>query len=307
MSKKISMKHLTIIMPKVPSLTNNDESKIISFFNKEIKKLKKNNDCLVSEPEIIEDIKQKIRKKIKENEDEYDKASCLRSSIGIHLDILPKHLLLNGDKEAWVYFTKNLLWQEKIITELFNLPEVPPRYSVIAPSSKSLGGLLALSTIWEKEEMSTIFRKYINLYFNDYKNSYKNAELHHLFVFVLYDLFKTKQLNEEYILMLPKNSIYKIFLSVWDTTDLELLSKVLYEICNQHIFSAMHTRTKFSEIFNFAFIPYEIKLIELLRKQHQLEIPTVNHPLLKTPLAEIPLKVPFWDVQQDEVLNMLNK
>nr|WP_314562027.1 hypothetical protein [uncultured Capnocytophaga sp.] len=301
------MKHLTVTIPEVPSFTTDNESQIISYFNKEIKKLKKDNDCLASKPEIIESIKQKIRKKNKENEDDYDKASCLRSSIGVHLDILPKHLLLNGDKEAWIYFTKNLLWQEKIITELFNLPQIPPRYSVIAPSSKSLGGLLALSTIWGKEEMSSIFRKYINLYFNDYKDSYKNTELHHLFVFTLYDLLKTKQLNEDFLTILPENTIYKTFLSIWDTTDLEFLSKVLYEVCNQHIFSTMHTPTKFSEIFNFAFIPYEIKLIELLRKQKQLETPIINHPLLKTPLAQIPLEVPFWEVQQDEVLNMLNK
>ena len=162
------MKHLTIAMPEVPSLTSDDERKIISFFNKEIKRFKKDNDCLSSTSEIIEDIKQRIRKKIKENEDGYEKASCLRSSIGIHLDTLPKHLLLNGDKEAWLYFTKNLLWQEKIIVELFSLPQIPPRYSVIAPSSKSLGGLLALSTIWGKEEMSSVFRKYIDLYFSDY-------------------------------------------------------------------------------------------------------------------------------------------
>ena len=35
------MKHLTITMPEVPSLTSDDEHKIISFFNKEIKRLKK--------------------------------------------------------------------------------------------------------------------------------------------------------------------------------------------------------------------------------------------------------------------------
>lgn len=301
------MKHLTITIPEVPSLTSDDERKIISFFNKEIKRLKKDDDCLSSESEIIEGIKQKIRKKIKENEDGYDKASCLRSSIGVHLDILPKHLLLNGHKEGWIYFTKNLLWQEKIITELFNLPKITPCYSVIAPSSKSLGGLLALSTIWKKEEMSAVFRKYIDLYFSDYKDSYKNGEQHHLFVFALYDLLKTKQLNEDFLTMLSEDTIYKKFLSVWDTNDLEILNKILYEICNQHIFSAMHTATKFSEIFNFAFIPYEIKLIELLRKEEQLETPIVNHPLLKTPLAEIPLEVPFWNVQQDEVLKMLNK
>ena len=299
------MKHLTIAMPEVPSLTSDDERKIISFFNKEIKRLKKDNDCLSSTSEIIEDIKQRIHKKIKENEDGYEKASCLRSSIGIHLDTLPKHLLLNGDKEAWLYFTKNLLWQEKIIIELFNLPQIPDRYSVIAPSNKSLGGLLALSTIWGKEEMSSVFRKYIDLYFSDYKDSYKNGEQHHLFVFALYDLLKTKQLNEDFLTILPENTIYKKFLSVWDSRDLELLGKVLYEICNQHIFSAMHTATKPCEIFNFAFIPYEIKLIELLRRQEQLETPIVNHPLLKTPLAEIPLEVPFWNVQQDEVLKML--
>ena len=158
-----------------------------------------------------------------------------------------------------------------------------------------------------KEEMSSVFRKYIDLYFSDYKDSYKKGEQHHLFVFALYDLLKTKQLNEDFLTMLPEDTIYKKFLSVWDTRDLEILGKVLYEICNQHIFSAMHTATKFSEIFNFAFIPYEIKLIELLRRQEQLKTPIVNHPLLNTPLAEIPLEVPFWNVQQDEVLKMLDR
>ena len=63
------MKHLTITMLEVPSLTSDDECKIISFFNKEIKRLKKDDDCLSSTSEIIEGIKQRIRKKFKENED----------------------------------------------------------------------------------------------------------------------------------------------------------------------------------------------------------------------------------------------
>ena len=60
------MKHLTITIPEVPSLTSDDERKIISFFNKEIKRLKKDDDCLSSISEIIEGIKQRIRKKIKD-------------------------------------------------------------------------------------------------------------------------------------------------------------------------------------------------------------------------------------------------
>ncbi|GAB0155197.1 hypothetical protein CHRYSEOSP005_04580 [Chryseobacterium sp. Alg-005] len=272
-----------------------EHKKIISEFKKQISKTKKED---VSEAEInqyYDLIKQSIQDDIKDGFKETI-ARNLTLGIGIHAGEHPKHLILNDQKEGWKYITRYLLWQEHILQKLFNYKEV---------TSRSVGCIIGLSFLWEMDDLAKLARDYFQLLFEEEKEKYKFKETHHLFMAILYDLSKTKEINQDLYSILPEDNIYKKFLDNWSTTNKELLKELLFEMCDFHIYSSLDLKDKFSEILSLNYIPYEIRMIEKIRKEQGLVNAQAEHPLLETPLAEIPDSKYEWDLSKDEVYQFL--
>ncbi|ARS42232.1 hypothetical protein CA265_22255 [Sphingobacteriaceae bacterium GW460-11-11-14-LB5] len=269
--------------------------KLIQKFKKQIKDLKTEAFTEASLKKVFDDIIRYIDEDVKDKA--FDRlASNLTMGLGVHAGDYPKHLILNGDKDGWKYITRYLLWQDHILYKLFNYKEV---------SSRSVGCIIALATIWKMEKLAQLSRDYFQLLFNQDKKSYTHDETHHLFVATLFDLYSTKSINQDFYDTLPKEHVYKKFLDHWNTENLEVLATIIFDICDMHIYSALDLKDKFSEILSLDLIPYEIRLIQVLREQNGLAMPKVSHPLLETPLAEIPAEKPEWDLSKDQVFQYL--
>jgi hypothetical protein len=274
---------------------NLEHKKIISEFNKQINTTKKDG---VSQEEINEYfalIKQSILDDIKDGFKETI-ARNLTLGIGLHCGEYPKHLILNGQTEGWKYITRYLLWQQHILHKLFNEKEV---------TARSVGCIIGLSLLWKMDDLAKRSRDYFQLLFEQEKYKYTQKETHHLFLAILYDLNETKQVNQQLYSALPEGNIYKKLLDNWWTTDQQLLKELLFEVCDFHIYSSLDLKNKFSEILSLNYIPYEIRLIEKIRKEQGLINVQIDHPLLKTELAEIPDNKYEWDLANDEVYQFL--
>lgn len=272
-----------------------EHKKIISEFKKQISKTKKEG---VSQEEInqyYDLIKQSIQDDIKDGFKETI-ARNLTLGIGVHAGEYPKHLILNDQKEGWKYITRFLLWQEHILQKLFTYKEV---------TSRSIGCIIGLSLLWNMNDLAKLSREYFQLLFEEDKKKYKEKETHHLFMAILYDLNETKEVNKELYAVLPEENIYKKFLNHWLTADEKLLSELLFEMCDFHIYSSLDLKDKFSEILSLNYIPYEIRLIEKIRDEQGLVNVKVDHPLLETQLSEIPETVYEWDLSKDEIYQFL--
>lgn len=272
-----------------------EHKKIISSFNKQINKTKKEG---VSQKEIgqyYDLIKQSIQDDIKDGFKETI-ARNLTLGIGVHSGEYPKHLILNGEKEGWKYITRYLLWQQHILQQLFNYKEVTPRV---------IGPIIGLAVLWGMNDIAGSAREYFQMLFEDGKEKYRQSETHHLFMAILYDLNETKEISHGLYSALPEENIYKRFLDNWSTTDTELLAELLFELCDFHIYSAMDLKDKFSEILSLNYIPYEIRLVEKIRDKQGLINVKIDHPLMETQLADIPASAYVWDLSDDEVYQFL--
>ncbi|MGF6928374.1 hypothetical protein QFZ48_003874 [Chitinophaga sp. W2I13] len=268
-----------------------EQKKIISSFKKQIDKTKKKG---VSQEEIhqyYDLIKQSIQDDIKDGFKETI-ARNLTIGIGVHSGEYPKHLILNDKKEGWMFITRYLLWQQHILQTLFSYKEV---------TSRSVGPIIGLAVLWGMNDLAKRSRDYFQWLFEEDKGKYEQKETHHLFMAILYDLNKTKEINQQLYAALPEGNIYKKFLDNWSTTDEKLLSELLLELCDFHIYSSLDLKDKFSEILSLNYIPYEIRLIEKIRDGQGLMNVEIDHPLLKTQLADIPVAAYEWDLSKDEV------
>lgn len=272
-----------------------EHKKIISEFKKQINTTQKDG---VSQEEIngyYDLIKQSIQDDIKDGFKEAI-ARNLTLGIGLHCGQHPKHLILNGQIEGWKYITRYLLWQQHILQKLFNRKEV---------TSRSVGCIIGLSLLWKMDDLAKLSREYFQLLFEQEKDKYRQKETHHLFMAILYDLNETKQVNQQLCSVLPEGNIYKKLLDNWWAADQQLLRELLFDICDFHIYSSLDLKDKFSEILSMDYIPYEIRLIEKIRREQDLINVQVGHPLLETALAEIPENKYEWDLANDEVYQFL--
>jgi hypothetical protein len=273
-----------------------EHKRILSEFKKQINKTKKG----VSQEEIeqyYDLIKQSIQDDIKDGFKETI-ARNLTIGIGVHSGEYPKQLILNDEKEGWQYITRYLLWQQHILQKLFSYKEV---------TSRSIGSVIGLAVLWNMSDLARLSRNYFQLLFEDNREKYKQKETHHLFMALLYDLNETKEINQQLYSALPEQNIYRKFLDNWSATDGELLSALLLELCDFHIYSSLDLTDKFSEILSLNYIPYEIRLIEKIRNEQGLINVKIDHPLLETQLADIPATAYEWDLSKDEVYQFLIK
>lgn len=274
-----------------------EHRKLIDAFNKEIRTLQKTT---VSEGELSEWytlIQESIQDDIKDGYKETI-ARNLTLGIGVHSGDYPKSLILNGQQEGWRYVTRFLYWEEHILRRLFTYKEV---------SSRTIGSIIGLALLWEMKELAQLARDYFQMILEEEAQRYAHKETHHLFMALLHDLYVTEQINQELYLVLPEQHVYRRLLDHWLTTDEELLGSLLGEICDYHIYSSLDLTHKFAEILCLNYIPYEVRLIQKMRQARGLTAATVEHPLLATPLAQIPESKIEWDLAGDEVYQFLLK
>ncbi|GKS15067.1 hypothetical protein YDYSY3_60670 [Paenibacillus chitinolyticus] len=272
-----------------------EHKKLIGAFKKEIDKLKKDT---ISEDDIKEWhnlIKESIQNDLKDGHKDTI-ARNLTLGIGVHAGEYPKYLILNGEKEGWKYITRFLLWEEHILQKLFDYKEVSPR---------TIGCIIGLSMLWEMTDLSKRSREYFQIIFESNNDNYAQKETHHLFMALLHDLYHTEQINQELYAVLPEQNVYRKFLDNWYNADKELLGNLIFEICDLHIYSSLDLKNKFSEILSLNYIPYDVRLIEKIRQEHGLTTVQIEHPLLATPLANIPKFKYEWDLSKDEVYQYL--
>ncbi|ETT77169.1 hypothetical protein C173_04996 [Paenibacillus sp. FSL R7-277] len=274
-----------------------EHSKLINAFNKEIRTLQKRT---VSEDELREWytlIKESIQDDIKDGYKETI-ARNLTLGIGVHGGDYPKSLILNGEQEGWKYVTRFLYWEKHILRRLFKYKEV---------SSRTIGSIIGLALLWDMKELAQLARDYFQMIFEEDAQRYTRNETHHLFMALLHDLFVTEQINQKLYSVLPEQHVYRRVLDHCYTTDEELLSSLMSEISDYHIHSSLDLPHKFAEILCLNYIPYEIRLIQNMRQAEGLNNVSVDHPLLTTPLAQIPESKVEWDLAGDEVYQFLLK
>ena len=272
-----------------------EHKKLIGEFKKEINKIKKGT---ISEDHLSEWyhlIKESIQNDLKDGYKDII-ARNLSLGIGVHAGEYPKYLILNGEKEGWKYITRFLLWEEHILQKLFDYKEV---------ASSTIGSIIGLSLLWEMTDLTKLSREYFQLIFESNKDKYAQKETHHLFMALLLDLYHTGKINQELYAVLPEQNVYKKLLDNWYTTDKELLGKLIFEICDVHIYSSLDLKNKFSEILIMNYIPYDVRLIEKMRQDQGLATFNIEHPLLETQLANIPENIYEWDLSKDEIYQYL--
>ncbi|WP_293879070.1 hypothetical protein [Sphingobacterium sp. UBA1498] len=268
---------------------------LIKAFKKQIEKTKRDGIDQQMLEQYFELIKQSIQDDIKDGYQETI-ARNLTLGIGFHAGDYPKHLILNGKKDGWKYITRHLLWQGHILQKLFHYKEVTPR---------TVGCIMGLSLLWNMTDLTQLSREYFQFLFEAEQDKYKQKEVHHLFMAILFDLYSHNEINMSLYAGLPNDIVYRRFLDNWNSPDEKVVSELLLEICDHHVYSSLDLKDKFSEILSLNFIPYEIRLIEKIRKRSGLSDIKIDHPLLQTPLAEIPEKAYEWDLSKDEVFQYL--
>jgi hypothetical protein len=96
------------------------------------------------------------------------------------------------------------------------------------------------------------------------------------------------------------NTVYKALAAHWRHPDAETLTPLLLAVCDEHTHrNAFGYDLDFEQ---FARTPVEILLVFKLRETLGLPNPKLDHPLMNTPLGQLPQEVPF---ATDEVITAL--
>ena len=220
-------------------------------------------------------------------------ADRLKILIGVHLEMNAKHRILNGEPSAWILLEQQLFWLIQMIKSN------PSRGSV---SDRQIGGLIGLSLLWGYEDIAELTYKYATNMFTKDRDFYAENKTHHVFMTCLYHYWKTGDMPELFTI-LSEDHVYHKLMSSWN--DANHFGEHLYELCDFHIYSLSDTPYKLSEILSFDCIPYDYYCIQLIREKEGLATPNIEHPLLQTPLAEIPKDKPGYKLDEDEILQFV--
>ncbi|MEK4425963.1 hypothetical protein [Solibacillus sp. FSL K6-1523] len=267
-------------------------NKYWKYFERSIKEYKKR---VVSDEEVkeIRDNRKKEMEDLIQKNERNRLADRLGLLIGVHLEMNAKNRILNGDSSAWTLIEQQLFWLNQMIKSN------PSRRNV---AESEIGGLIGLSLLWSYEDIADLAYKYANNMFMKNQDFYSENKTHHVFMTCLYHYWKTGEMPELFNI-LSEDHIYQKLMRSWDDTN--HFEEYLYELCNYHIYSLSDTPDKSSEILSFDCIPYDYYCIKLIREKEGLSTPTIEHPLLQTPLAEIPKDRPGYSLDEDEMLQFV--
>jgi hypothetical protein len=267
-------------------------NKYWKYFDRSIKEYKKRVVSDEEVKEILDDRMKEMKDLIQKNERNC-LTDCLGILIGVDLEMNPKNRILNGEPSAWILLEQQLFWLIQMIKSN------PSRGSV---SDSQIGGLIGLSLLWGYEDIAELTYKYATNMFTKDRDFYSENNTHHVFMICLYHYWKTGEMPELFNI-LSEDHVYQKLMRSWnDTND---FGEHLYELCDFHIYSLSDTPHKSSEILSFGCIPYDYYCIQLIREKEGLATPTIEHPLLQTPLAEIPKDKPGYKLDEDEVLQFV--
>lgn len=262
------------------------------YFDRAIKDYKKRVISDEEVKEILDNRMAEMKDLIQKNE-RNRLADRLKMGIGVHLEMNAKNRILNGESSAWILLEQQLFWLVQMIKSN------PSRRSV---SGSQIGGLIGLSLLWDYEEIAELTYKYATNMFMKDRDFYSENKTHHVFMTCLYHYWKTGEMPE-LLNVLPEDHIYQKLMRSWNET--HNFAEHLYELCNFHIYSLSDTPDKSSEILSFDCIPYDYYCIRTIREKEGLDTPYIEHPLLQTPLAEIPQEKPGYKLEDDEILQFV--
>lgn len=237
---------------------------------------------------VVSEINKRLAEKRKSNLSE-----CLSFDIGIHLDKNAKNKILNGDKSAWVLIEKQTYWEGYII------PHSPDSYYI---DSRTFGGTIGMAMLWGYDEIAATISAFAEKWFLKDKERYQKEQAIHVFMASLFYKYRDGKMPE-FFQLIPPDHIYQRLMAAWQ--DESMIGDLLSEACDYHLLSTMDNADKSLEILSFDLIPFDIRAIELVRKKEGLSTPTIDHPLLKTPLADIPAERPGYDPATDEVFQLV--
>ncbi|MCC6682160.1 MAG: hypothetical protein IT445_14760 [Phycisphaeraceae bacterium] len=105
--------------------------------------------------------------------------------------------------------------------------------------------------------------------------------------------------------LMPSPGVYGELMQYW--ADDALIKTILMRVCDSHVESTKYPERNEDEIPEFTWSPYDIFPVEILailkqREAEGLKNPSVDHPLMKTALADPPSNV---TVANDEDLDVL--
>ncbi|ERI10319.1 hypothetical protein, partial [Aneurinibacillus aneurinilyticus] len=249
-------------------------NKYWKYFDRAIKEYKKRVVSDEEVKEILDDRMKEMKDLIQKNERNC-LTDCLGILIGIDLEMNAKNRILNGEPLAWILLEQQLFWLNQMIKSN------PSRRNV---SDREIGGLIGLSLLWGYEDIAELTYKYATNMFMKDRDFYSENKTHHVFMTCLYYKWKTGEMPDLFNI-LPDDHVYQKLMRSWNDTN--NFGEHLYELCDFHIYSLSDTPHKLSEILSFDCIPYDYYCIRLIREKEGLATPTIEHPLLQTPLAEI--------------------
>ncbi|MEZ2661042.1 hypothetical protein ACBP89_23910 [Aneurinibacillus aneurinilyticus] len=267
-------------------------NKYWKYFDRAIKEYKKRVVSDEEVKEILDDRMKEMKDLIQKNERNC-LTDCLGILIGVDLEMNAKNRILNGEPLAWILLEQQLFWLNQMIKSN------PSRRNV---SDREIGGLIGLSLLWGYEEIAELTYKYATNMFMKDRDFYSENKTHHVFMTCLYYKWKTGEMPDLFNI-LPDDHVYQKLMRSWNDTN--NFGEHLYELCDFHIYSLSDTPHKLSEILSFDCIPYDYYCIRLIREKEGLATPNIEHPLLQTPLAEIPKDKPGYKLDEDEVLQFV--
>jgi len=267
-------------------------NKYWKYFDRAMKEYKKQ---VISDEEVkeIRDARLNEMKDLFEKNERNRLAERLGLLIGVHLEMNAKHRILNGEPSGWILLEQQLFW-------LFQMIKSNPSREDV--SAREIGGLIGLSLLWGYEDIAELTYKYATNMFMKDRDFYAENKTHHVFMTCLYHKWKTGEMSELFTI-LPEDHVYQKLMRNWNDTN--HFGEHLYELCNFHIYSLSDTPHKLSEILSFDCIPYDYYCIQFIREKEGLATPNIEHPLLQTPLAEIPKDKPGYNIDDDEILQFV--
>ena len=102
------------------------------------------------------------------------------------------------------------------------------------------------------------------------------------------------------------NPFYNALLQGWRAPDLSPLVPALLSVCDQHTrrYRGIPPHWLYREFSDFMRTPLEVLLLFKLREMHGLANPRLDHPLMNTPLGELPPEVNF---EPDELIRRVRE
>lgn len=269
-------------------------SKYMKYFRRAMKSYRKEAISEEEVQECLEEVKTEIDEMI-QNQEKNELALCLQYSIGVHLERNAKNKIINKEPSAWLLIEKQIFWFAQIMKSVPNSGRV---------TDSHVGGLIGLSLLWNHENIAERATEYARKMFMKDPDYYAENKTHHVFMACLFEKWKQGEMSE-LLHILPEDHVYRRLMTNWKHT--EKISDLLYEVCDYHIYSASDTPLKSDEIDSFVYIPYDYYCIKLLRDKEGLDTPAIDHPLLQTPLGQIPKDRPGYNPEMDEILQYVVK